>query len=171
MSIQPASHYEVFRTRHEGAKLQSAEAVKNTRRIGELIYRDRIWDPRPGRSIKIAMLLQPDGETYIIPPLDQARVREIRGGTLISGVEVIARGRGSKNVKSDDYPQTWFCRPVWVSRSGFEDDPSPFESPAEARRRAREHELDQSLHARAIGDTLTRQSSRRPARVTEGSER
>ncbi len=167
MSIEPAHHYEVFRTRHEGRKLPSKQAIKHTRRIGELFYRDRIWDPRPGRSIKIAVLLQPDGETYVIPPLDRARVREIRGGILISGVEIIARGHGSKNIKSDDYPQTWYCRPVWVTRSAFEGDLSPFGNPAEARRRAREHELEQSSHAREIGDTLTRQSSRRPTRTTD----
>jgi hypothetical protein len=167
VSIELARHYEVFRTRHEGRKLPSVEAVKHTHRIGELFYRERIWDPRPRRSIMIAMLLQPDGETYVIPPLDRARVREIRGGTLISGVEIIARSHGSKNVKSDDYPQTWYCRPVWVSGSAFEGDPSPFGNPAEARRRAREHELEESLHAREIGDTLTRQSSRRPTRTTD----
>lgn len=171
MSIQPAHHYEVFRTRHEGRKLPSEQAIKHTHRIGELFYRHRVWDPRPGRSIMIAMLLQPDGETYVIPPLDRARVREIRGGTLISGVEVIARGHGSKNIKSDDYPQTWYCRPVRVTASAFEGDPSPFGNPAEARRRARELELEEYLHAREIGDTLTRQSSRRPERFTGKPER
>lgn len=161
MSIELLRFHEVFRTRHEGAKLETVEAIKNTCRRGELIYTERVWDPRPGRSIMIAMLMQPNGETYVIPPLDRARVRKIRGGTLISGVEVIARGRGSKNIKSDDYPQTWWCRPIMVTRSGFEDDPDPFGDPTAARRRARELELEESLHARAIGDTLTRQSNRR----------
>ena len=31
---------------------------------------------------------------------------------FVEGMEVHPRGRGSKNVKSDDYPQRWFCRPV-----------------------------------------------------------
>lgn len=171
MSIEPVRHHEVFRTRHEGAKLQSEQAIKHTRRIGELFYRDRIRDPRPSYSVKIAVLLQPDGETYVIPPLDQALVREIRGGILISGVEIITSGRGSKNIESDHYPQTWYCRPIWVSRSAFEGDPSPFGNPAEARRRAREHELEESLHAREIGDTLTRQSSRRPVPFTGKPDR
>lgn len=152
---------EVFRTRFEGGKLQSVEAVKHTRRVGELTYMERIYDPRPGRSIFLATLLQPNGETYVIPPLDRARVRRIKGGILISGVEVIARGMGSKNIKSDYYPQTWFCRPVVIPRGGFDDDEDRYTSPAESRRLARERELGESLEARKIGETLTKRSTRR----------
>lgn len=153
--------YEVFRTRHEGAKLQSVEAVKHTRRVGELCYIERIHDPRPGRSIWIASLLQPNGETYIIPPLDRARLRRLYRGILISGIEVIARGRGSKNIKSDDYPQTWYCRPIAIPRGGFDDDENPFGNPAEARRQARERELEETRAAREIGETMTKRSDRR----------
>ncbi|QNK67820.1 hypothetical protein [Variovorax sp. PAMC26660] len=122
---------------------------------------ERIYDPRPGRSIFLATLLQPDGETYVIPPLDRARLRRIKGGILISGVEVIARGMGSKNIKSDNYPQTWFCRPVVIPRGGFDDDEDHQTSPAESRRQAREREQEESHGARQIGETLTRRSTRR----------
>ena len=60
----------------------------------------------------LAMLLADDRETYVIPALDRASVIEVRGGLFIEGKEVNPRGRGSKNIKSDDYPQCWFCRPV-----------------------------------------------------------
>ncbi|NVM87652.1 hypothetical protein FHT32_001291 [Variovorax sp. SG517] len=153
--------YEVFRTRYEGEKLPNVEAVKHTRRVGDLTYMERIFDPRPGRSIFLASLLQPDGETYVIPPLDRARLRRIKGGILISGMEVITRGIGMKRIKSDDYPQTWFCRPIAIPRGGFDDDEDRFGNPAEARRLARERELEESLAARKIGETMTKRADRR----------
>jgi hypothetical protein len=153
--------YEVFRTRHQGDKLPSTEAVKHGRRVGELRYFERVYDPRPGRSLMIATLTAPDGETYILPVLDRARVRRIDGGILISGMEVVPRGIGMKNVKSDSYPQTWWCRPLAIPRGGFEDDADRFGNPAESRRQARERELEQSLEARKIGETLTKRSTRR----------
>ncbi|MNQ56193.1 hypothetical protein D3C85_703090 [compost metagenome] len=153
--------YEVFRTRFEGGKLQSVEAIKHTRRVGNLTYMERVYDPRPGRSIYLATLTQPDGETYVIPALDRARLRKIQGGILISGIEVKPRGIGSKNIKSDDYPQTWFCRPVAIPRGGFDDDADRYGNPAESRRQARERELEQSLEARKIAETLTKRPTRR----------
>ncbi len=119
----------------------------------------------------LAVLLKPDGQTYVIPPLDRARVRKIRGGILISGLEIIARSHGFKNIKSDDYPQTWYCRPIAITRSGFDTDTDRYGDPAASRRRARELELEESLEARAIGETLTRQSNRRmplPRSTTTG---
>ena len=150
--------YEVFRTRFEGEKLQSAEAIKHTRRVGDLTYMERIHDPRPGRSIYLATLTQPDGETYVIPALDRARLRKIQGGILISGIEVKPRGIGSKNIKSDDYPQTWWCRPVAITNSGFEHD-FPHASPAESRRQARE--LEHSMEAQRVAETIRRRPMRR----------
>jgi hypothetical protein len=164
--------YEVFRTRFEGGKLQSVEAIKHTRRLGELTYMERIYDPRPGRSIYLATLLQPDGETYVIPALDRARLRKIHDGILISGIEVMPRGIGSKNIKSDDHPQTWFCRPVAIPRGGFDDDDERYANPAESRRQAREREREQSFEARNIGETLTKRSTRRmPYDPTTASDR
>jgi hypothetical protein len=88
--------YEVFRTRFEGGKLPSAEAVKHTRAVGDLVYTERVPGPQPGRGTWCAMLLRDDGESYIIPVLDRAHIRKIRGGILISGVEVVPRGRGDE---------------------------------------------------------------------------
>ena len=103
---------EVFRYHFEGAALPTKETVRLTRRVGEFVYMERIHDPRPGRSLMLAMLLASDRQTYLIPALDRARLFEVRGGICVEGVEVIPRGRSNKNIKSDDYPQRWFCRPM-----------------------------------------------------------
>lgn len=63
--------------------------MKHTRVIGDLVYIERVPGPQPGRGIWAAMLLRDDGESYIIPVLDRAQIRKIRGGILISGTEVI----------------------------------------------------------------------------------
>ncbi|GER13364.1 hypothetical protein [Variovorax boronicumulans] len=148
----------MFRARFEGEKLPSAEAAKHTRAVGDLVYMERVPGPAPGRGIWAAMLLRDDGETYIIPVLDRAHLRRTRGGILISGMEVVPRGRGMKNIKSDDYPQTWWCRPVAVTNSGFEHD-FPQASPAESRRQAREFE--HSMEAERIAESINRRPMRR----------
>jgi hypothetical protein len=151
--------YEVFRTRFEGCKLPSAEAVKHTRAVGDLVYTERVPGPQPGRGTWCAMLLRDDGESYIIPVLDRAHIRKIRGGVLISGVEVVPRGRAMKNIRSDRYPQTWWCRPVALTNSGFENDEIPKPSPAESRRQAREFE--HSAEAVRIAEAINRRPTRR----------
>lgn len=148
----------MFRTRFEGGKLPSAEAVKHTRAVGDLVYMERVPGRAPGGGIWAAMLLRDDGETYIIPVLDRANLRKIHGGILISGTEVIPRGRGMKNIKSDNYPQTWWCRPVVLTNSGFEHD-FPQASPAESRRQAREFE--HSMEAERVAEAITRRPTRR----------
>jgi hypothetical protein len=103
---------EVFRYRFEGNELPTKEAVKLTRRIGDLVYMARIHDPRPGRSLMIAMLLAEDGESYVIPLLNRAYMLKVDGGCFIEGTEINPRGRALKNIKADIYPQRWFCRPI-----------------------------------------------------------
>lgn len=77
------------------------------------MFTERVHDPRPGRSLMVAMLLATDGESYVLPVLDHARVVRIRGrGTLIAGTEVIPLGHGIKNIKSQRYRQTWWCIPA-----------------------------------------------------------
>ncbi|RQO57020.1 hypothetical protein DBV14_09430 [Variovorax sp. KBW07] len=151
--------YEVFRTRFEGGKLPSAEAVRHTRAVGDLVYIERVPGPKPGRGVWAAMLLRGDRETYIIPVLDRAHLRQIDGGILISGIEVVPRGRGMKNIRSDNYPQTWWCRPVAISNSGFEPDDLPRPSPAESRRQAMEFE--HSAEAERIAEVINRRPMRR----------
>ena len=151
--------YEVFRTRFEGNKLPSEEAVKHTRALGDLVYTERVPGPQPGRGTWCAMLLRDDGETYIIPVLDRAHIRKICGGILINGTEIVPRGRGMKNIRSDNYPQTWWCRPVAITNSGFEHDEIPQASPAEARRQARE--LEHSAEAVRIAEAINRRPTRR----------
>jgi hypothetical protein len=105
------------------------------------------------------MLLRDDRETYIIPVLDRARLRQISGGILISGIEIVPRGRGMKNIRSDNYPQTWWCRPVAITNSGFEHDEIPKPSPAESRRQARK--LEHSAEAVRIAEAINRRPTRR----------
>lgn len=63
-----------------------------------------------------------------------------------------------KNIRSDRYPQTWWCRPVALTNSGFA--PEDMETPAEVRRKAREHELDDTAEARRVAAALTRWPTR-----------
>lgn len=102
----------VYRLRHLGQELER-DVVRHNRALGELVYTERLHDPRPGRSVMAAMLLGADGESYVVPVLDQARVLRIRGkGVLIAGIEVVPRGRGAKIIKADRFRQTWWCVPA-----------------------------------------------------------
>jgi hypothetical protein len=144
---------EVFRYRFEGQALSTKEAVKLTRRIGELLYVPRIHDPRPGRSLMIAMLLADDQESYVIPLLNRASMLEVRGGFFIEGTEINPRGRALKNIKADTYPQRWFCRPV----------PRPAPPDAKAAR------LEALRHGEMIAKALQRWPSRRGSSSLGGS--
>lgn len=100
---------DVYRVRYRGVK-QERERIRQDKHRGELAYRVRLYDPRPRWCVMKAVLLGSDGEHYVLPVLDQARVVEVRGeGLLITGIEVIPTSRGIKNIKSDHYPQTWWC--------------------------------------------------------------
>ncbi|WP_232081000.1 hypothetical protein [Variovorax sp. SRS16] len=82
-----------------------------------------------------AMLLAGDGETYVIPVLDHARVvvRLHGPGILITGTGLIPHGRSPiKNIKVERYPQTWWCIPTtWPVKRGA---PDPAVARADARR-------------------------------------
>jgi hypothetical protein len=78
----------VFRYLFESQELSSKEAVKLTRRVGELVYMPRIHAPRPSRSLMIAMLLADGQESYVIPLLNHACMLEVRGGFFIEGTEI-----------------------------------------------------------------------------------
>lgn len=91
----------------------------------------------------LAMLLADDGERYVIPALDRAHVSEVDAGLFIDGIEVNPRGRGSTNIKSDDYPQLWFCRPI--SRPPA---PDPAAAQLEGRRHAKAIRQDEANPSR-----------------------
>lgn len=56
------------------------------------------------------MLLVPGTTKYAIPVMDQARILKVNDrGLLVTGMEIFPTTRGIKNVKSDDFPQTWWC--------------------------------------------------------------
>ena len=101
----------VYRLRSRGLKLER-DVVQRQCSRGELVFMQRLHDPRPGRSVLMAMLVGADGESYVIPVLDRARVTQIRGkGVLIAGIELQPRGRSVKNIQADRYRQTWWCVP------------------------------------------------------------
>lgn len=129
----------VYRCRREG-ELLDTEAVKARPARGELRVQRR------GMK-RIAVLLEPDGEHYVIPVLDKARLLAIDGrGLLLTGVEVLPP-RGSKG-NGTMYRQTWWC----VYRQA----PARTEiSSAESRA------LERQRQAEAIGKSLTTHYSRR----------
>ena len=112
---------------------------------GELRFDSRLWDPRPGRQIMKASLLAADGVRYVVPVLDHARLVRINAdGILITGLEVIPRGTGMKNIKADYYPQTWWCVPVPPHRPPLVDDLSEWRSTASKEWSGRVTELAQA---------------------------
>ena len=102
----------VYQVRSQGFK-REREAIRLSGRSGDLSFDCGLWDPRPARQVMRATLVDTDGERYLLPVLDRARLVKIRGsGLLITGIEVIPRGIGMKNIKADHYPQTWWCVPM-----------------------------------------------------------
>lgn len=91
----------VHRCRRDGVPLGREEIVRSGVR-GELVVRRR------GYHGRIAQLLAVDGERYLLPVLDKARVLAIdHRGILLGGWEVYPP-RGSKG-PGTRYPQTWWC--------------------------------------------------------------
>jgi hypothetical protein len=139
----------VHRIRQQGQK-RPREEIRGDRSTGELVYDVRLWDERARFRVMRAALLGCNGEDYVLPVLDHARVVRLHGpGILITGSELIPRGRSSiKNIKVDRYPQTWWCIPTPrpVERSA----PDPAAARAEARRLG---EL--------VGESMTGRSTRR----------
>lgn len=104
---------DVYPIRHGGQK-RDPEKIRLSPHRGELIYSTRLYDIRPRWRVMYAQLLSTSGSgSYVLPVLDQARLVRIRDtGLLIAGTEIIPTSQGIKNVKSDDFPQTWWCVPV-----------------------------------------------------------
>ena len=73
----------------------------------------RVYDAKPQWRVMMAQLLAADGERYVLPMLDHARLLRVRGqGLLIGGQEVIPLSRGRKNIRTARYAQAWWCLPI-----------------------------------------------------------
>lgn len=130
----------VYRCRFQGQKLDAA-TIREGGVAGELCVRRR------GMG-RIALLLGPDGQTYLAPVLTRVRLLEVEPrGLLMSGVEVYP-GRNDKR-DGPSYPQAWWCMPRARPLAGGQR--------SEIERRWQ----DESL-AREIGRTMTAHSGRRP---------
>lgn len=104
----------VYRIRREGQKLHPDD-IRFGRDRGDLRFGYRLL--RGQLKIMKAQLLDQDGVTYVIPVLDRARLVKIEGdGILLTGIEIIPITRGIKNIKSNDYPQTWWCVPTQLDK-------------------------------------------------------
>ncbi|RZI69716.1 MAG: hypothetical protein EOP80_17700 [Variovorax sp.] len=102
---------------------------------------------RHGFNQRIAMLLGPDGERYLLPVLTKIRVLEMNDrGLLISGYEVYPP-RGTKG-SGPVFLQTWWC----LLREG------PEVAPASV---ARAQAMARSRAAAEIGRTMTMHDRRR----------
>ena len=91
----------VYLCRHQGQK-RTRDAIQASPATGNLIV------IRRGYSNRIAMLLAPDAETYIVPVLDKVRIIALNDlGMMLSGEEVhpsrSSKGSGTRFV------QSWWC--------------------------------------------------------------
>lgn len=78
------------------------QAIQTHPKAGELVVHRR------GFNTRIAKLLAPDGETYLIPVLDKVKLLAVdERGVLISGLEM----HPPKGLKGSGpvYQQTWWC--------------------------------------------------------------
>ncbi|MGK6308340.1 hypothetical protein [Variovorax sp. DT-64] len=129
--------------------------VYRCRREGQLLHRDDIEaEPAHGElqvfrkgMKRVAVLLGRDGESYVIPLLDKAKLLALDDrGLLLTGVEIYPTrsGKGTGPM----FVQTWWCELNPKTRSTVA-------NPAEARRRERERQ------AREMGGALLRRPMRR----------
>ena len=134
----------VYRCRHQGALMDRLEVQAHPVR-GELVVHRR------GFNNRIAKLLAQDGESYMLPVLDKARLLVVNDkGMLLSGYEVHPP-RGSKG-SGPAYPQTWWCVTRHVPPTG---QVTPADARAMERARALRREGDE------IGRTMSVHSGRR----------
>jgi hypothetical protein len=72
--------------------------------VGDLELRLRMLGRVPGRNVYLAVLRARD--SYVIPPLDHARVVQLSGRwLLIEGEEVVMQRSCERR-----HPQAWWCR-------------------------------------------------------------
>ena len=137
----------VYRCRHQGV-LMDRQAIQAHPKSGELVVHQR------GFNTRIAKLLAPDGETYLLPVLDKVKLLAVNDrGVLLSGLEV----HPPKGLKGSGpiYQQTWWCVTHEVVQPAPEvlvNRPDPLEA---ARARELRREGDE------VGRTMSMHSGRR----------
>lgn len=98
---------DVRRLRFEGSQLPRERVHALTPVRGELIVFKRT-DPWRGCIVPVASLVAADGETYVLPPLDQVRIARWQGQDLVLvGLEERANTKGEQ----PDL-QSWWVRLV-----------------------------------------------------------
>lgn len=146
----------MYRIRRAGEKLHPDD-VRLVRVTGDLRFGYRML--RGQLKIMKAQLLAEDGATYVIPVLDRARLVKIEGnGILLTGIEIIPITKGIKNIKSVDYPQSWYCIPAHLDRPLGE----PL-SPARGRAfsRREQEQAEERRRAEKIGASMNNMYARR----------
>jgi hypothetical protein len=98
----------VYRLRHKGEKLDRERVRASRPDYGNVVVENRFYEPRSRYPRQWARCLGTEGGAYVVPVMDDVRVRVTATGMLIRGTECIPRGDSYK-AKSDDYPQTWYC--------------------------------------------------------------
>jgi len=96
---------EVRPLRRQGRRLERDQVDAMAPRRGELSVFKR-HDAWRGQWVPVAALVQPDGSTYVLPPLDQVRIARWHGHdlVLVGLEEPDPREGGVRQL------QSWWCR-------------------------------------------------------------
>lgn len=116
--------WDVVPLREQGRRLtrEVLLAARPVRGLLQLNARRPGWHAMQREAPLLAGLVLPGDSRWVIPPLDQARVKVIRAeNMLIVGVEEFDLGRN----RVDRYRQAWWCRVVIPSPPGTQDDLDP----------------------------------------------
>ncbi|WP_305295719.1 hypothetical protein [Polaromonas sp.] len=98
----------LVRLRHQGKKRPAADVQADAGQVGEFSFSERARYVKD-EPVMLACALQPGTCEYVTPPLDRARITQIRNGAiLVTGAEQVPKGRKDVTV----FKQTWWCRPI-----------------------------------------------------------
>lgn len=103
--------WDVVRLREQGRRLtrEVLQATQPVRGLLQLNARRPGWHAMQRDAPLLAGLVLPGESSWVIPPLDQARVKVIRAeNMLIVGVEEFDLGRN----RIERHRQAWWCRVV-----------------------------------------------------------
>lgn len=116
--------WDVVRLREQGRRLarEVLLATPPVRGLLQLNARRPGWHAMQRDAPLLAGLVRPGDACWLIPPLDQARVKVIRAeNMLIVGVEEFDLGRN----RVERYRQAWWCRVVVPAPPGRQGDSHP----------------------------------------------